>query len=315
MEHRPFPPSARRLGLAHEAGLTAASALVVGAIATVAAIGVIAILARSAAVHLGGWIVAACDGRAALTPDGLLGAVLELGAPVLGVVALGAMIAHVAQTRTLWLPRRTIPDAPVISARPVRRAALELASSAIIGCVTFAWLWLFAPRLAVLPIAPLASGAWLISSFVVALAFVWVAIGILDALLRHAELASSLAMTGAEKRADDRMTAADPRWRARRAAIARGPAISDAVASAAVLVLGDDTAVAIAWDPTRQPVPVRTATGRRARATQLLGLARRHRIPVHRDRELAAALVDGQGVVPDRHWARLAEIIAAVGRH
>jgi flagellar biosynthesis protein FlhB len=77
-----------------------------------------------------------------------------------------------------------------------------------------------------------------------------------------------------------------------------------------VLVLGDGAAVAVAWDPVRRPIPVRTATGRGPRATQLLGLARRHRIAVHRDPALAAALVDGDGPVPEPHWPRLAEIVA-----
>ena len=66
----------------------------------------------------------------------------------------------------------------------------------------------------------------------------------------------------------------------------------------------------------RRPVPVRTAAGRGARATQLLALARRHGIPVHRDPALATALLaaDRDGAVPEALWARLAEIIAATAR-
>jgi type III secretory pathway component EscU len=162
---------------------------------------------------------------------------------------------------------------------------------------------------------PLPAVAAALASLFVALAIAWLAIGILDALVRHAELARALAMTVTEKREDDRLAAADPRWRAQRLSLARTPSASTAVARASLLLLGDDLAVAIAWDPRRQPVPVRTITGRRARATQLLGLARRHRIAVHRDAQLAAVL-DGEGPVPDAHWARLAEVIAAVqGAH
>jgi flagellar biosynthesis protein FlhB len=312
MEHRPFPPSARRLGLAHKAGLTAASPVVVGALACAAAIAAVVTVGRAAAAQLGDWIAAACDGHAALNPDRAAISVLELALPVIATAALVACIAHVAQTRALWLPLRKLSDAPVLETSAVRRASLDLASAAAIGAVAFGWLWIMAPRVAALAIAPIASGALLIASFVVALAIAWVAIGTFDALLRRAELARSLAMTKAEKREDDRMAAADPRWRAKRAAIARGPAISEAVASAALIVLGDDIAIAIAWDPMRQPIPLRTASGRSARATQMLGLARRHRIAVHRDRELASALVDSEGAVPDRYWGRLAEIVAAV---
>jgi hypothetical protein len=58
---------------------------------------------------------------------------------------------------------------------------------------------------------------------------------------------------------------------------------------------------------------VRTAVGRDARATQLLALARRYRIPVYRETTLAAALGGAEGPVPDAQWSRLAAIIAAVG--
>ncbi|MGN6111020.1 MAG: hypothetical protein ACTHU0_38335 [Kofleriaceae bacterium] len=59
---------------------------------------------------------------------------------------------------------------------------------------------------------------------------------------------------------------------------------------------------------------MRTASGGGAPATQLLGLARRHRVPTHRDPRLADALVDHDGAVPQAHWPRLAEIVAAVRR-
>jgi flagellar biosynthesis protein FlhB len=198
----------------------------------------------------------------------------------------------------------------------------------VIGAVAVGWLWTTAPRLAALfALEPtldrmLVAVGSALASFVVALAIAWLVIAVLDALVRRVDLAHALAMTVTEKREDDRLAAADPRWRAQRLAVlrgpwssrsvARGPPASSAVARSALVLLGDDTAVAIAWDARRQPVPVRTITGRGARATQLLGLARRHRIAVHRDAALAAALVDGDGPVPDTHWARLANILAAV---
>ena len=80
------------------------------------------------------------------------------------------------------------------------------------------------------------------------------------------------------------------------------------------MILGDDLAVAIAWDATRRPIPTRVAVGRRARATQLVGLARRHRVAVHRDPALARALGDGEGPVPELRWRDLADVLVAV-RH
>ena len=318
-DRRPFPPSPRRLALARQAGLTAASPFLVGALATGAAIVAAVLVARGAGARIGAWIAGACRGSATLALADLPLAILDLAAPLLAAAATLAVVAHVVQTRALWVPRRRIPGAPTIDdgvGPRTARSAFELAAAAVIGVVAFAWLWTTAPRLAVLvaldPSSLVSSVAAALASLLVALAIAWLALAVLDALLRRAPLQRALAMTPAEKREDDRLAAADPRWKAHRAALAKGPAVTDAVARAAVVILGDDVTVAIAWDPTRQPVPLRTATGRHARATQILALARRHRIAIHRDARLAMALVDGDGPVPDAHWRRLADVIAAV---
>jgi len=258
-------------------------------------------------------------------------AVVELAAPVLIAAALVAAVAHFAQTRTLWLPRRKLEGAPAMP-RPPRW--LELFSPAVIGATCIAWLWLVAPRNAAVTTAP--GVAALLASFVATIACAWAGLGLVDALVRQLALRDSLAMTPAEKREDDRLSSSDPRWRARRSELARTPQI----AGAAVVLLGDKpssatlapaagpaavtsgpaavaselAAVAISWDPARQPVPFRLATGTGPRAKQLVALARRHRIAIHRDAELARALADSEGAVPDAHWARLAEIIAALRR-
>jgi type III secretion system FlhB-like substrate exporter len=286
--------------------------------------------AANAAAPLAADSTATAASAAALAPDGPARAadvvasasaaaaphaVLALALPVLAAAAIAAAIAHLAQTRALWLPRRRIPGAPAVAHGPIqrtRRAGFELAAAAVVGAAAFGWLWSIAPRLAALPAAPLA-GAALVVTAAATLAIAWAGLGVLDALLRHAELAQSLRMSSHDKREDDRLAGLDPRWRAYRASALRtSPA--EAVAGATVLVLGDDAAVAIAWDPARRPIPTRTATGRAALATQLLGLARRHRVPVHRDPVLAAALATATGPVPEPHRPRLAEIIAAVRR-
>lgn len=348
-ERRPFPPSPRRLALARAAGLTAASPLLVGAAALVGAVVVLVGVGRAAAAKLGAWIAAACAGAdgesisalrgsqmhepsaggGSTLGDGAAGgsmlgdgadavpdaaafarAVLELALPLLVAAALAALVLHVAQTRTLWLPRRRLPGTPVVSRRAGVRGLFDASALVIIGAVTLGWLWLTAPQLAMLAQVPSAA-ALAIASFVVSLAIAWVAVAALDALLRRAQLADALSMTREEKREDDRLSAADPRWQAQRLAVLRGPAVSDAIARAAVVLVGDDVAIAIEWDAARQPVPLRTASGRGARAMQLGALARRHRVPLHRDVALASALA-GEGPVPDVHWARLAEVVAAV---
>ncbi len=346
-EPRPFPPSPRRLALARASGVTAVSPLLVGAAAAVGAIAATVFLARAAATRIGAWIAAACDASDGLgasvsgsalpspaspiadgastlrlvpvEPSAITGVVLELALPVAVAAAVAALVVHVAQTRGLWLPRRNLPDAPHVPRRDVARSLLDVVGAVTIGAVCIGWLWMTAPHLARLVTSTTAAAIFAgvggaLASLLAALAIAWVALGVVDALVRHVHVASALMMTRDEKRQDDRLAAVDPRWRAQRLAIARGGSVSDAVARAAVVVLGDDVAVAIAWDPTRQPVPLRTATGRGARATQLLALARRHRVPYHRDPELAARLVDAEGAVPDVEWSRLAELFAALRR-
>ena len=312
-EHRPFPPSQRRRALARSAGLTAASPIVVGALAGAAVLLAAVAVGRGTSARLGAWIAAACAGRATPpTAAALTTAVIDLALPLLAAAGLAAVVAHLAQTRALWLPRRRLPHAPALAPRRGVRAGLDLGAAIAIGAVTVGWLWTMAPRLAALPRSPSAAGL-VLASFAGALAVTWVVLGAIDALVRHADLAHALRMTAADKREDERLAAADPRWRARRTQIARGPTLRDAVAGSSVVILGDDVAVAVAWDPVHRPVPLRTASGRAARATQLLGLARRHAIAIHRDADLAARLA-GQadvGPVPELHWPRLAEIIAA----
>jgi flagellar biosynthesis protein FlhB len=320
---RPFPPSARRRALARSAGLSAASPIVVGAAAWIGAVAAVLVVGRAIAVRLGVWIAEACSagaGTDAVTgPRGpsmsaIVTDVLAFVLPVLIAAALAAVVAHVAQTRGVWMPRRKLRGAPALEESRAAHGGLAIAGAITIGAVTLAWLWAFAPRLALLIDHPDAA-ALMLAGFLGSLAAVWIVLGAIDALLRHAELQSSLRMTAADKREDERLAGADPRWRARRAEVARGAAsVRDAVAGASVVLLADGAAVAVAWDPVRRPVPVRTVTGKDARATQILALARRHGIAVHRDPELALALVDGDGPVPEARWARLAEIIAATAR-
>ncbi|MBL0221126.1 MAG: EscU/YscU/HrcU family type III secretion system export apparatus switch protein [Myxococcales bacterium] len=324
-EHRPFPPSARRRALAHAAGLTAASPIVVGAAAWIGALVAVLVFGRAVAARLGALVTAACSRAATPSPasptspgfgTGVVSEVLTLVAPCW---------SRPRSPRSSLTPRR--PGAcgsPAASSAALRRSSARACSMRDTACsarsrsgrITFAWLWAIAPRLGALVQKP-AAGALLLVGFVATLGAAWVALGAVEALMRHADLARSLRMTAAEKREDERLAGADPRWRRRRAEVGREPRqrdVRDAVAGASVVLLADGLAVAIAWDPVRRPVPVRTASGRDARATQLLALARRHGIAVLRDPDLARALAGGIGPVPEAHWARLAEIIAATSR-
>lgn len=347
-ESRPFPPSPRRRALARQAGLSSASPLLVGGFACVAALFAVVVVAKRAAEALGATIVDACNRPALADPNvsratpsdasrfadptmdhthdsvldasasiaGITRVVIDVALPFLVAAGVVAIIAQLAQTRSLWFPRRRIDHAPALPRARGTRFALDITAAIVVGATAFAWLWLVAPRLALLVgergLVPGVAAA--LAAFLATIAIAWVAIGVGDALVRHLQLANAMRMTAQEKRYDDRLATADPRWAQRRRALARAPIAAPAIARSTLLLVGDDVGVAIVWDPTRQPIPLRTAVGRRAKATQLLALARRQQLPVHRDPDLAAALVDAEGAVPEAHWARLADIIAALRR-
>src|SRR5262249_1349259 len=144
------------------------------------------VVARGAASHIGAWIAAAADDRASLEPTAVAGEIVSLALPVLAALALAAFVAHVAQTRTLWIPRRRIPGAPPA---PGRRGWLGIVAAAAFGAVAFGWLWREAPQLATLASLDHALGpaATLLASFVATLALVWVATGAIDLLVRTAD--------------------------------------------------------------------------------------------------------------------------------
>ena len=162
-EHRSFPPSPRRRSLARRAGLHAASPYVVGAAAGAAVLVTLSALGDAVVHRLGAAIAAACRGQAALSAAALPETVVATALPILGAAASTALIAHLAQTRAVWLPRRRIADAPALESGPLpraRRAAGELAAAVVIGGGAFAWLWWTAPRIAALvAVDPLASVA------------------------------------------------------------------------------------------------------------------------------------------------------------
>ncbi|MCX5745934.1 MAG: EscU/YscU/HrcU family type III secretion system export apparatus switch protein, partial [Proteobacteria bacterium] len=183
----------------------------------------------------------------------------------------------------------------------------------VVGAVALAWLWMMAPRLAVLvaldaPGLLPATGA-LVGNALAMIAIAYVALAVIDALLRRLDHGRALRMTHAEKQEDDRVGGMDPRWRQARVRAGRAPRFT-------LLVLGGDdelVAVAVAWDPIHRPIPACTTHGRGVRATQLVALARRQGVPIHRDVALASRIAR-LGPLAERDWPRLAEIVAAVRR-
>ncbi len=315
--------------LARRAGIVGASPLVVAAAAWLAALLGVELTARSAAAQLAVWIEDACTGSAAsLTLPRLAGAVLALAAPMIAAAALAAIVAHVVQTRSVWLPRRRILGAPTLPADAAARArgtAFTLVAALGLAAATLIWLWTVAPRLGTLlaidDAGRLVAGAAFIAGFATTLALGWVVLGVVDAVARWVQLAAALRMSATEKREDDRLAGADPRWRQARASAARrshpraDDDIGDAVRGASLVIRGEGIAAAISWHAVLRPIPTRLVAGRGARATQLLALARHHGVAIHTDTALAVSLAaDADGPIAPAHWHRLAGVVAAVQR-
>jgi len=323
---RTHPPSARRLAEARRAGRVAWSpALVAGGAIAGGAIAIAAI-GRAWLDEAGAGIVRGVDAASAESPveevtnvhgGAVLGDVLALAAPVVLVIAAVAVVAHVAQTRSGWLPRRSSRRLPASADGAARRtglAALGVARGAVVAVVAAA---LLVPAAAVLAAAGPAEvgalGGQLAITLLAVAAAAAVALGLVDWLERARQLRADLAMSAREVRDERREAEADPTWRRERARHAKDPD-DDAVRAAVAVMVAGDRAAAISWHPRWQPVPRVTAAHAGRGGLRLAALARRHRIAILHDPALAPALValGAGGVIPERLHPALARVVVAV---
>jgi len=319
-----LPPTPRRRALARQAGLVPLSGRLVGAAAWAGAAAAVAWAGAAGARALAGQAAdgvsaaaAAADptGAALAAVDGVVGAALAVAAPAVLAAAALAIAAHAAQTRGLWLPRRTIRGAPQPRATAARRAAdgaIGLVAAAAVGAVVVRLGWRYGGDL--VHAGASARGLALVAVALAQIAAVLVAVGVVDWLVRVRAHAVDLSMTAQERRDDDRASAADPRWRrARRERAAEGAAAD--VAAAAVVVVGDQVAAAIRWHARWHPVPRVAVAGRERIALSLVAAARRAGVPIQRDPVLAGELarLAAGAPVPTALHGRLARHLAAVG--
>jgi flagellar biosynthesis protein FlhB len=325
-ENRPHPPSQRRLAEARRAGRIAWSPALVGAAAiaggaaAVAAIGAAWLDAAGAALAAGATASGSADPISAASSLRARDVIADLAAlvvPLLVLAAAAAVLAHLAQTRGLWIPRRRtrqLPPAVDDAARRTGLAALASTRGAAVAIVAGTVVATSAALLAAhAGRSAAATGALfgtLAISVLAAAAATAVALGAIDWLERARRLRADLSMSARDLRDERRETEADPRWlRAR----ARADDDDLAVRTALVVVVADDLAAALAWHPRWQPVPHITAAARGRAALRLTALARRHRIPIHRDVPLATELATLSGrPAPDHLHPALARLIVAV---
>jgi flagellar biosynthesis protein FlhB len=312
-----LPPTPERLALARRAGivpispaLTAAAAWTAGAALLAWAGGAVA--GRLAAVARASVAGAGRGGGEGALPAALA-EVVSLAAPLVAAIAAVAVLVHLGQARTPWLPRRQIRGAPTARGGAGRRAA-----DAGIGLVAVAVGGALAGRFVVVHAADLVRATVVQALALVAIGLVQVAAGLLavavvDAGLRVLRHAADLRMTPRERRDEQRARAGDPRWRRLRRERAAAGSLA-AVAGCAVVIADEAAAVAIAWHPRWSPVPRVAVAGTARAALAVVAAARRHGVPIQRDGDLAAALAGmapGAAVATQFH-PRLARHLAAV---
>lgn len=238
--------------------------------------------------------------------------VLAVTAPIAIAAAAAALLGQVAAARGLWIPRREVRGAPGAGADPT--TAGQRAAEAAIALVRVAILLAVAASATASALEPLArAGAdpaahlAIVGRAVATVAIAAVAVAALELVVRWRRLEGNLAMTDAERRAEQRELSGDPRLRAARRAARADERIE--LGQARVVIVADDAAVAIGWRP--GAAPHRLVRGRGLVARRISAAARAVQVPLVADAALAEALHDAEEL--DAHLPALAAVLAAIG--
>ncbi len=314
-EDRSQTPSKRRREQAREAGIVAQSPELTGAIALLAALGLLAVLGDSLLVRLLELVRAPLLGLDDLTISPfeavahLRNQVLRVAFPLFGLLtgtAIAALLAHQIQVGGLWVPGRLAPDISRMALgwpgmgtgllSQGGRGLWGLAKALIVSAVAF---WVISQRWADFQVLGRLDGPALASASGRAvralsawLALAIVVLGLIDFAIQYARIEARMRMTPEESREDLRSNDGDPALRARRRKLAQGwrsdPA--DALADASLVITGTaGLTIVLGGGPPPRMISFRAiatgAAGRRLRqAAEVVGLAH-HNAP-----ELAQSL-------------------------
>jgi flagellar biosynthesis protein FlhB len=318
-----LPPTARRRALARAAGMVPLSRPLVAAAAWIGAVAALVWTGGAAARALA--LLARADVRAAAAAvdpvaragavgPGALRAALLVAAPMVLAAAAIALVAHLAQTRSLWLPRRRVPGAPTPRSGAGRRvldAAVALTAASAVAAIAGRAVWNHGDDL--VRAGASARGLDVVAAAIAQLAAALLVAAVADWLVRVLCHAADLRMTAGERRADERAAGADPRWHRYRRDREREGSVA-AIATAAVVLSDDRAAAAVRWHARWHPVPRIVVGGVERAAISLVAAARRAGVPVQHDADLAQALAQlpAGAPVPTVWHDRLARHLAAV---
>lgn len=253
--------------------------------------------------------------------------------PLLGLIMLAAVAAHVMQVGFLFLPGKVTLDPThldpvkglgrVFSIQSVVRLAFGIFKVIVVAAVAYASL--SKERAMVLRLSDLAVGeiaVFIVQSLfwtTVKIAAALLALALLDYLFQRWKYEKDISMTTQEIREEMKSLEGDPQMISRRRAVQRQLAasrLSAAVPKADVVVTNPtELAIAIQYDPETMAAPIVVAKGAGPIAKRIRELALENGIPIVEKKPLAQALyreVDVNHPIPHDKYAAVAEILAYV---
>lgn len=262
-----------------------------------------------------------------------LAAMVRFVGPVLGLLLVAGVLAHLLQTGLLFLPDKLMPDASrisplkglarIFSLENVVRLGFGLFKIALIGCIAFFVLRQRSNELmglTALSVGVIARVLFeLLFSIAIKIALALVALAMLDMIFQRWKFEQDIRMTPQEVREEFKNLEGNPQILARRKQVQRQLAmgrVSTAVPKADVVVTNPtELAVAIQYDPETMDAPIVVAKGAGSIATRIRQLALEHGVPIVERKPLAQALfreVEVGKPIPHDKYAAVAEVLAYV---
>ncbi len=327
---------------AREEGQVVQSQDLAAAIILVSAVSALLMLGGGLIEFFGGYAQRQLGGDPWLTIDvGFVGAHAELlmaglakaMLPILAVLLLAAIGAHLVQIGFLFVPDRLVPDfnrvnplqgfSRLFSLQNLVRLGMGLVKILLVASVAF---WsLYKRREEILAVASMELPQ--IASFLadvilwttMKIASALLAVALLDYLYQWWQHERDLRMTSQEVREEMRNLQGDPQVMGRRRAVQRQlilNRLSQAVPKADVVVTNPtELAIAIQYDATAMNAPIVVAKGAGLLAQRIRRLALENGVPIVERKPLAQALykhVELNRPVPDTMYAAVAEVLAYV---
>jgi len=313
--------------------LAAAGLLIVGLLClAMLGGGLVGLLVQITRAQLGGkaWLSADTD----FAVDQYMSIVTALGSyllPILGLLFLAGVAAHMLQTGLLFLPDRLVPDIGRLD--PIRglrrmfslgntfRVGLGLAKIFVITGV--AGLCIYTQREAILSLGALdppelaSSLIQILLATTMKVAVVLLVLGVLDYGFQRWKYEQDLKMTPQELREELKTLQTDPQLASRRRQVQRQLAVAHLVAAVPradlVLTSPGELAVAIQYRPESMSAPIVVAKGSGALAGRIRQLALQHRIAMVDKRRLARAVyhqTDVNQPIAAAKYGDVAELLA-----